>query len=604
MGLCYINILICIYEGMSMMFISSNIKTAPGIKDELKVWNMLKQSFSSDSAFAIHHYPMFYSSGAVRREIDILFVHKQLGLFVIEVKGLEIDQIEKIQAHWWYFKNFRTDKEAPYQQAFNQMMMLTNDLENKVMLPKQINKFATVALPRITKQQWCNRNFDKKLHIPSPILQDDLASPEKFIKKLQSLASDTKKRSLSDQDWKRIKKYFNLDTQELEAIDSYEEEIIVEPDVTEVHLPSTYKMKYQPDLFSRLYVLHNIDAFENKQAEIETLLYDGVKIYILSYSHELSEKIKNKFSDFKEKFMLNVYTGESQAPVPAQHFDNGENIGHPLDCLSKDFKEFNKGQYEAIHCDATTQAIITAGAGTGKTHVMIDRILYLITVERVKLNDIIMITFTNASTNEMKERLENKFIDLYDLTAQSRYLAYAEDVRDMQISTIHAFAKVIIKKLAHELGLGQNVSLRSYVYEKKLIIQQLIDNYFKNKSGDFFKRHELRYYEFINFTADLWDEMEKKGLSQDEIEEMNWGTTPKKSKEIQALFEEIFSHCEIELNRLKQQENAITMGDLIRKLKDFTKKPDVLKQLNPGCFLFVDEFQDSDDVQIEFIAKL
>ena len=43
---------------------------------------------------------------------------------------------------------------------------------------------------------------------------------------------------------------------------------------------------------------------------------------------------------------------------------------------------------------------------------MVDRVLFLLLKEQVPLDDITMITFTNDSTNEMKQRLENRLLTL------------------------------------------------------------------------------------------------------------------------------------------------------------------------------------------------
>jgi DNA helicase-2/ATP-dependent DNA helicase PcrA len=582
------------------------MKLGAGLKYEIEVWNTLKKTFQKDEAFAIHHYPMFFNAGATSREIDILFLHQQLGLFVIEVKGVPIEKIDKIQGHLWYFKNFRSESEAPYHQAKQQMYMLVNDLNKNLLMGKRLNQFTVIALPMVNEAEWCEKGFNQQLSVPTPIFKDDLQSPEAFRKKIESFTQDVKDRPLSEQDWLRIQMYFNLDIQEKTEVETPQNllDVVKEQAGQEIRIPGTYQMKYRMQLFSRLYIFPTVEDFVTNKEEVQKLLMDGVKIYIFTYDRQVKEKCEEDYSAFLREYQLDVYIGQAAKSLRESHFDNGQGIEAMLNTLCEHFPEFNKGQFMAIHSSAKTQEMITAGAGTGKTHVMIDRILYLLICERVPLKDIIMLTFTNASTNEMKKRLEQKFIILFDLTNQAKYLQFAEEVRDMQISTIHSFAKKIIQRLAHEIGLGKNVKLRSFVYEKQLVIQQLIDDYFADKPVDFFKNHGLSYYEFTNFVCDMWEEMEKKGLSKQEILMLRWGKTLKKSSEISKLLQEIFEKCETEIDKIKQQQNAITMGDVIRKLKDFTANPETLKQLDHGRFIFVDEFQDSDDVQIELIAKL
>src|SRR5699024_2773024 len=116
-----------------------------------------------------------------------------------------------------------------------------------------------------------------------------------------------------------------------------------------------------------------------------------------------------------------------------------------------DFKQFNNQQYKVVHTPIGENLMVTAGAGTGKTHVMVDRIMFLLS-KKVDIKDVIMITFTNESTNEMKKRLQKKLTTLAMLTGKIKFSEFAEEVKSMQISTIHSYSKMILKTLAHELG--------------------------------------------------------------------------------------------------------------------------------------------------------
>lgn len=68
-------------------------------------------------------------------------------------------------------------------------------------------------------------------------------------------------------------------------------------------------------------------------------------------------------------------------------------------------KGLNKEQKEAVISDAQHIRVI-AGAGSGKTRVLISRIIYLMKQQQIQPYHICAITFTNKAANEMKERLE------------------------------------------------------------------------------------------------------------------------------------------------------------------------------------------------------
>ena len=54
--------------------------------------------------------------------------------------------------------------------------------------------------------------------------------------------------------------------------------------------------------------------------------------------------------------------------------------------------------------------MIIAGAGSGKTTTIIGKVKYLITKNNVDAKDILILSFTNASSKEMKERIEKEEI--------------------------------------------------------------------------------------------------------------------------------------------------------------------------------------------------
>ena len=68
--------------------------------------------------------------------------------------------------------------------------------------------------------------------------------------------------------------------------------------------------------------------------------------------------------------------------------------------------ELTKYQGDAISHNLGN-AIVSASAGSGKTFVVIQRIIRLITEENVNVNEILAVTFTNLAANEMKEKLKS-----------------------------------------------------------------------------------------------------------------------------------------------------------------------------------------------------
>ena len=104
-----------------------------------------------------------------------------------------------------------------------------------------------------------------------------------------------------------------------------------------------------------------------------------------------------------------------------------------------DISFLNKNQQQAVvHKEGPM--LVLAGAGSGKTSVLTNRIAYLIE-QGVSPANILAITFTNKAAREMKERV-TKLIGL--------------DARYIQISTFHSFGLKILKENYEFLGYDKN----------------------------------------------------------------------------------------------------------------------------------------------------
>ncbi|MCE2452248.1 MAG: UvrD-helicase domain-containing protein [Nitrospinae bacterium] len=99
--------------------------------------------------------------------------------------------------------------------------------------------------------------------------------------------------------------------------------------------------------------------------------------------------------------------------------------------------------------------LVEAGAGTGKTTLLVDRILHLIRHEGVPLDEIAAITFTRKATAELKDRIRRRILDAVEdePDATARLQDALENLESARISTIHGFALNILRAFSVEAGM-------------------------------------------------------------------------------------------------------------------------------------------------------
>ena len=107
---------------------------------------------------------------------------------------------------------------------------------------------------------------------------------------------------------------------------------------------------------------------------------------------------------------------------------------------------------------------VDAGAGSGKTRVLVERILFLIAQRQAKLDEIVAITFTDKAAAEMKDRLRRAFRERAtprDVTPGelSFWRELERRVDTARISTIHSFCAALLRENALHLGLDPDFTV-------------------------------------------------------------------------------------------------------------------------------------------------
>ena len=249
-------------------------------------------------------------------------------------------------------------------------------------------------------------------------------------------------------------------------------------------------------------------------------------------------------------------------------------------------KKLNKEQLEAVK-HGNGPLLIIAGAGTGKTTVITERVKNLILKSFAKPEEILALTFTEKGAKVMEERID-----------VALPLSYGE----MWVMTFHSFCDRILRESAIHIGLDPKYNLMT-----------------EAESVDFLKRNlfelGLDYFRPLgNPNKFLEGLLQHFSRLQDECvtptDYINWTKTIKKPKddetrlELQKSIE--LANAYQKYNELKTKESLFDFGDLITyTLKLFKERPNILRVYQERFkYILIDEFQDTNFTQNELAILL
>ena len=224
---------------------------------------------------------------------------------------------------------------------------------------------------------------------------------------------------------------------------------------------------------------------------------------------------------------------------------------------------FNKAQLGAIeHKDGAM--LVLAGPGSGKTAVITHRTKNLITKHHVKPSEILVITFTKAAANEMKERFNSLMKD--------------ERV-NVSFGTFHAVFFTILK-YAYRFT-SANIADESVRYG---FIREILSYY------------RLEYKDENEFIGNLLAEISLIKNSRIDIENFYSGVCGEE------IFRDIYKKYE---TRLKENR-LIDFDDMLSYTYElFKERPDILALWqNKYKYILIDEFQDINKIQYEIVKML
>jgi ATP-dependent exoDNAse (exonuclease V) beta subunit len=278
-----------------------------------------------------------------------------------------------------------------------------------------------------------------------------------------------------------------------------------------------------------------------------------------------------------------------------------------LSCLHKK-SSFNYYQYQIEHAETERDIAVKAGAGTGKTYSMVSRIAFLFYAGRYDVDRlqhlITMITFTNEAADNMKTRLKTYFQNYFLLTRKSVFFRLTEMVEKMRISTIHSYAKKMIQTLGSDLGYGYDIEIVGD-YWRREIIDEVLENCLSNKDAAFIESLGMPIYQLKKTLTLFASKLCNKSIDITKLSKAQFGDVPDENrKNLHQIFVETLIESERRFQEKLREENSLHLGDLMIKFNRLISIDKVGLSNIKTQYVFIDEFQDTDDIQIDTFIKM
>ena len=129
--------------------------------------------------------------------------------------------------------------------------------------------------------------------------------------------------------------------------------------------------------------------------------------------------------------------------------------------FDESIKEFNEEQKQAIKSNKNT--VVSAGAGSGKTKTLSARYVRLIIEEKMKVEEILALTFTRKAAVEMYGRI---YSELQKFESNKYAKKAIENFQNARISTLDSFCNSILRYSCRSYGLAPDFSIDEYKSEK------------------------------------------------------------------------------------------------------------------------------------------
>ncbi len=555
------------------------------------------------------------------REFDFALLIKNVGIMVIEVKGWQAQYIFDVKSpDEIIIEGESKVYGSPEKQARGYRFDWLNFLNDQFGISPVV--LSMVCYPFISEKEYRNVRLDVVSSKDFTIFSDDLSSASKLGQKISN--AFVKKKPLNSTSFDEgamavVRQYFEpsykaKDEQITEVADAYSILKIFNGNLSESETE---------DLVNSYFSGTKVITFVKKKDDLTMIaskIADGFRergiisdkgdIRLAEADEVQPEFLCNDNSFRIFNFEIYIHNLDLDADevivVEGQYTEQQETV---LEGVANS-TNWNFDQFKVEHAKGNKNILVQAGAGTGKTYSMVSRIAYLCLSRSHFVNNLVdeiaMVTFTNEAADNMKVRLKRYFMNCYILTKNKKILHEIEAVDLMQISTIHKFAKAVLQSTAMEYGLGAEFAISSSEYAKEQVYEKYLNDFLvrrQKEEANFAQQLRMPVHKFRKLLMHFSQQLYNKSYGIKELKAENLGTFEEWPFFNEVIMEVIIP-AEKEYEEQISSKNKVDLKESMLLLNDAVNGAFREKCGLRYKYLFIDEFQDTDDVQIDSFLKL
>ncbi len=170
--------------------------------------------------------------------------------------------------------------------------------------------------------------------------------------------------------------------------------------------------------------------------------------------------------------------------------------------------KWTEKQLEAINV-RNKDILVSAAAGSGKTAVLVERIKNILIKDKVNIDEILVVTFTNAAAAEMKEKIVNAIVDEIEKNQGDTHFLEKQLnlINNSYISTFHGFALEIIRRFFHIISIEPDFKICDN--GQQIILQEKAMDLLLEKN---FEEGNKEFLELLNSYASSKNEKEIRNI--------------------------------------------------------------------------------------------